>query len=61
MHKIVNFLKGLSGGSNKLVLVPPLVVISLVSGSSWQNGEYLLGSRAKKSWLDQLEIDPLID
>ena len=48
MHKIVNFLKVLSGGSNKLVLVPPLVVISLVSGSSWQNGEYLLGSRAKK-------------
>ena len=61
MHKIVNFLKGLSGGSNKLVLVTPVVVISLVSGSNWQNGEYLLGSRAKKLWLDQLEIDSLIE
>ena len=61
MHKIVNLLKGLSGGSNKLVLVPPWVVISLVSGSSLQNEVYLLESRAKKSWLDRLKIDPLIE
>ena len=43
MHKIVDFLKGLSGGGNKLVLLSPLVMISLVSDYSWQNGEYLAG------------------
>ena len=48
MHKIVNFLKWLSGGSNKLVLVTPVAVVSLVSGSNRQNAEYLLGLRAKR-------------